>query len=343
MGPYDEGYRGNEPPVYSTGHGFYNPYAEPEWKREKRRIRGSGNGIGLASLGYVAISFAAGTLMYIILSALLRYTPMSYEIAEWVMTLIIYTVSLAVPFGIYMLCIKIPLGVALPFRKPAADMTVGGVFVGLGVGVAASYVTAYLESALGLFGIGITMPEYDIPKSFFALILYLVAMVVAPAFIEEMIFRGVVMQSLRRFGDTFALVASALIFGIFHLNLIQMPYAFILGLCIGYFVMRTGSLWVGVLIHFVNNSVAVIFTLAEPLLSENAYVLLNLVYALGAVLCGIIAVCILLSRHRDMFRFVKTPSILSPGKRVQYFITSPALVIAMVVAVLLTLQYVYII
>ena len=40
---------GNDPQrggVYSMGHGFCNPYAEPEWKREKRRIRSAGNGIG---------------------------------------------------------------------------------------------------------------------------------------------------------------------------------------------------------------------------------------------------------------------------------------------------------
>ena len=342
MGPYDEGYNRNEPPVYSTGHGFYNPYAEPEWKREKKRIRGASNGIGLASIGYVAISFAASSAMYMALTMLMRFTSIDFEAAEWIMTLGIYIISLAVPFGIYMLCIKMPLGVALPFRKPKADLAAGSLFVGLGVGVVASYASAYLQAGLEVFGIGITMPEYDVPQSLPALILYILTMTVAPAFIEEMVFRGVVMQSLRRFGDTFALVASALIFGIFHLNLIQMPYAFIYGLCIGYFVMRTGSLWVGVLMHFVNNCVATVFTLIEPAVSENTYTMLNLFYNLASVLLGIIAVCLLLAKYRDMFHFVKAPGILSPGKRVQYFITAPALIVSMVIAVLLTMQYDYI-
>ena len=60
---YDEQhgiYPGEEPrgTVYHAGNGFYNPYIEPLWKKERRAIRGASNGIGLAALGYIAISFA---------------------------------------------------------------------------------------------------------------------------------------------------------------------------------------------------------------------------------------------------------------------------------------------
>ncbi len=344
MQPYNGGNDPQRGGVYSTGHGFCNPYAEPEWKREKKRIRGAGNGIGLASIGYVLVSVGATAAMYAVIgvfNAMRGANIMSIgENAQWAVTLVTYILSLVVPFGIYALCIKIPIGVALPFRKTRADITVGGAFVGLGAGIIASYATSYLEQALGLFGIGITMPELDIPQAFPAKLMYIFTMTVAPAFIEEMVFRGIVMQSLRRFGDMFALVSSALIFGIFHLNLIQMPYAFILGLFIGYFVMRTGSLWVGVIIHFLNNSIATVLTLIEPYCSEEIYLFINLAYSLFAVVCGIIAMCLLLVKYRDMFRFGKTQSVLAPGKRAQYFLTSPALIIAMLIAVVLTAQYI---
>ncbi len=344
MQPYNGGNDPQRGGVYSTGHGFYNPYAEPEWKREKKRIRGAGNGIGLASIGYVLVSFGAAAALYAALGMLnaLSGAPLLNigENAQWTVTLITYILSLVLPFGIYMLCIKMPVGVALPFRKSRMDITVGGVFVGLGAGIVASYATSYLEQALGLFGIGISMPDMEVPQALPAKILYVFTLTVAPAFIEEMVFRGIVMQSLRRFGDMFALVSSALIFGIFHLNLIQMPYAFILGLCIGYFVMRTGSLWVGVIMHFLNNGVATLLTLIEPYCSESIYMFINLAYSFVAVVAGIIALCLLLVKHRDMFRFGKAPGVLSPGKRAQYFLTSPALIIAMLIAVALTAQYV---
>ncbi len=344
MQPYNGGNDPQRGGVYSTGHGFYNPYAEPEWKKEKKRIRGAGNGIGLASIGYVLVSFGAAAAMYAVLGIVNAVNGADImavgENAQWAITLITYVLSLAVPFGIYALVIKIPVRVALPFCKTRADITLGGAFVGLGAGIIASYATSYLEQALELFGIGISMPDFEIPQALPAKLMYIFTMTVAPAFIEEMVFRGIVMQSLRRFGDMFALVASALIFGIFHLNLIQMPYAFILGLFIGYFVMRTGSLWVGIIIHFLNNGIATVLTMTEPYCSENIYLFINLMYSLVAVVCGIIAMCLLLMKYRDMFRFAKARSVLAPGKRAQYFLTSPALIIAMLIALVLTAQYI---
>lgn len=341
----------NEPSretVYHTGNGFYSPYIEPLWKREKRKIRGAGNGIGLASIGYVALALLSGIIFSVIIGFVFpaanihgkRYIT---ETAEWIFNLASYFFTLLVPFLIYAFCIKIPFKVAFPFRKSKTDLTLGGLFISLGVGVIASYATGILQVVLETFGIGITMPEYETPETLPALIIYSISLTVAPAFVEEIIFRGIVMQSLRRFGDVFALVASALIFGIFHLNLIQMPYAFILGLCIGYFVMRTGSLWVAVLIHFVNNSTALVIELLTPKITEEALYLANSVYNLVCIILSVIVLVLILMKYKDMFRFEQSKTVLSPGKRTLYFITSPAMIVALLIAFFMTLPYVYII
>ncbi len=332
--------------VYHAGNGFYQPYIEPLWKKEKREIRRAGNGLGITSLGYVAVSLGIGIFSLIMTELLfpsLNIHGKLYmtESFEWLMNFITYVISLLLPFGIYALIIKIPLGVALPFRKAKVDLTAGGVVIGLGISVIASYATGYLQILLESIGIGITMPEMEIPETLPGILLYVLCLAVAPAFIEEMVFRGIIMQNLRRFGDIFALVASSLIFGIFHLNLIQMPYAFILGLGIGYFVMRTGSLWVGVIIHFINNSVAVAFEFLTPVLHEDIMVLINLVYNLVFAVLGVIALVLVISKYKNIFRFEKSNSTLSPGKKALYFVTSPAIIVATVAAVLLTLPYIY--
>lgn len=340
-------YYGEDPrsTVYHAGNGFYNPYVEPLWKKERRSLRNAGNGIGLTALGYVAISFAAAffyEILIIFLYPAANIHGFLYvtEATEWTFNLVFYIISLIVPFGIYALCMKMPLKVAVPLRKAKFDLTLGGVLIGLGGSVIASYATGYLQLALEAIGIGISMPEYALPETVPGLVLYALSMTVAPAFIEEIVFRGIMMQSLRRYGDIFALVASALIFGIFHLNLIQMPYAFILGLFIGYFVMRTGSLWVGIIIHFINNSVAVVFEFAEVSVSEEALIIANLVYNLVCVILAVIAVVLILARYKDMFRFERSRTLLSGGKKTLYFITSPALILAMIVAVFMTMPYI---
>lgn len=338
----------NRGTVYHAGNGFYSPPAEPLWKREKRLVRSAGNGIGLAALGYVAISLVA-SMIYTV-AMLLLYPQANIdgvfygsETVEWIFNLIIYVLSLMLPFGLYALAIKIPLGVAVPFKKSKTDLTFGGVLVCLGGCIVAAYATNALQISLETVGIGISMPAYETPETAIGLVLYFINLVVAPAFIEEIIFRGIIMQSLRRFGDIFALVASALIFGIFHLNLIQMPYAFILGLCIGYFVMRTGSLWVGVITHFINNAAAVLFEIFIYDLPEETQIIVNLAYNLISVILAVIALALLLMKYKDMFRFEKAPGVLSPGRKTVFFATSPALIAAMIGAVFMTLQYIYII
>ena len=334
--------------VYHTGNGFYNPYIEPLWKKEKRLLKNAGNGIGLVSLGYIAISSFAGAIYQILAqlifpAANIHGSIYLTETVDWLFSTLIYLLSLAIPFGIYMLFLKMPLQVAFPLRKAKTDLTIGGLCLGLGVSVLAAYATQYVQVSLQYFGIGITMPDYSIPVSIPGAVSYVISVVIAPAFIEEMVFHGIIMQSMRRFGDIFALVSSALIFGIFHLNLMQMPYCFIMGLCIGYLVMRSGSLWVGILIHLFNNGVVVAFEFLSPYMSNKVWYIANSAYNLVCVILSVIAIIVLLMKYKDMFRFEPSKSVLAPGKKALYFITSPALLFALAAAFAITLEYVYLI
>ena len=72
---------------------------------------------------------------------------------------------------------------------------------------------------------------------------------------EELIFRGL---SLRIFRKAIpwqaAVIAQALLFGIYHMNLVQGVYATLLGLILGYTAYRYGSVLPGMLLHIVINS-----------------------------------------------------------------------------------------
>lgn len=77
--------------------------------------------------------------------------------------------------------------------------------------------------------------------------------VIAPV-IEEMIFRGIILQGFRRNYTNFtAIVMSALLFSLYHLNPWQMPATFVLGLILGWLMIRTRSLILTILGHSINN------------------------------------------------------------------------------------------
>lgn len=84
--------------------------------------------------------------------------------------------------------------------------------------------------------------------------------VIAP-FAEELVYRGLVYQRLRRQGsETKAAVLSALLFGVLHLNIVQCVYAFVLGILLAHIVNRTGSLYAAAAAHMAANLVSVLWT-----------------------------------------------------------------------------------
>jgi sodium transport system permease protein len=90
----------------------------------------------------------------------------------------------------------------------------------------------------------------------------LLVFAVMPAITEEIAFRGYILSGLQRTYKTgTAIVLSALLFGILHVLLslfVQLFGATLLGLVIGLIAIRTGSLWPGVLFHFINNALGLL-------------------------------------------------------------------------------------
>ena len=137
--------------------------------------------------------------------------------------------------------------------------------------IAGSYASSIFGSIFqNLFGIEFTMAEDGIKLTTASVILpYIVKTAVLPALIEEFAMRGVVMQSLRKYGDWFAIIMSSLVFALLHGNMVQIPFAFIAGIAIGYAVTVTGSMWTGILIHFLNNLASIIMQIGIDNCSET--------------------------------------------------------------------------
>ena len=122
---------------------------------------------------------------------------------------------------------------------------------------------------------------------------FLVTAIFAP-FFEEWLCRGMVLRGLlTKMKPAWAIIVSALFFALIHMNPWQALNAFIIGLVMGYVYYKTGNLLLTMLIHFVNNGLAVVLSqipsLEEcdfwiDLLGRQTYVV---VYILGlAALAG---------------------------------------------------------
>ena len=81
-----------------------------------------------------------------------------------------------------------------------------------------------------------------------------------PCLVEECIFRGVLFQAYRKGGIIKALLITAVLFGLFHMNLNQMSYAIVMGMIFVCLNEATGSILSSVLMHFLINGTSVVMS-----------------------------------------------------------------------------------
>ena len=119
--------------------------------------------------------------------------------------------------------------------------------------------------------------------------------VVAPVF-EEILFRGAIEGHLLKTGrhPAFAIILSALLFGVVHGNPAQIPFAFVLGLVMGWLFYATGSLLPSMLLHFINNMSSVVLGLLFPQTSGSMEEMFGHEMSIGLSVLGLLTsvICI---------------------------------------------------
>lgn len=127
----------------------------------------------------------------------------------------------------------------------------------------------------------------------------LISVSVFAPFFEEWLCRGIILRGLlKKMKPGWAIVISALIFGLIHMNLWQAIPAFIIGVILGYVYYKTGSLKLTMLMHCVNNTLSVILSRIPGLedveffaeiMSPWTYVPMIIAFAV-ALACGLLII-----------------------------------------------------
>ena len=158
-----------------------------------------------------------------------------------------------------------------------------------------SAITNIFLEVLYRMGYSSVTSEIVIPN-FASYLFYILVICIAPAVCEEILFRGLICNGLKKMGNVVAVVGSAFIFMIMHGSPDQTVHQFILGIILALAFLVTNNLWVPIVIHFVNNFIAITITYAfygdsSSTATESAELYLRdyLIYAiLSAIVAGVI-------------------------------------------------------
>lgn len=150
----------------------------------------------------------------------------------------------------------------------------------------------------------------------------------APIF-EEILFRGLLIRSLEPYGKKMAIFVSALLFGFYHGNPVQTPYAALVGMVLGYVAMEHNIIWAMVL-HMFNN---LIFADTIPRLIQDLSVNFQNAVVIGLlVVFALTAAILLIVKRRQVLTYLKEDRI-QPWQYNGAFL-SPVLLVLVAVCVM---------
>lgn len=323
--------------------GPYHPQAAPP------ALNYAGFNSGIKGLRRLSITAGLCVLGFIVLQFVVFFALAFFGLADTYTNNELFQTAFGSVYSV--ICVFLPFfivalfmdnkrrGETLLFGKPySLWLMIVAVPAGFMFCMAGNYATNVLVTAMESFGVQLTAPETPVPSSVLGQIMFVIQIAFIPALIEEFALRGIVMQPLRKYGDRFAIVMSALVFALMHGNMIQAPFAFIAGLAIGYFVIATGSIWTGVLIHFANN----LFSAVLGLISGNSSLDINTAYAVIMTLAFVLGLAgnLIFALHKKRYRLRKTEYPISAPQRFLNYIFTVPMILALAAIAYITLDYI---
>ena len=167
--------------------------------------------------------------------------------------LIQYGAFVAIPLFLtwYM---KADIRTSLHFRKPKLMPSIAGVFMWVGILalmlVYQLVISDYVMEAPTMAGIDELMDSMGILGQFLFIAL-------TPGICEEVLFRGLAFRPIEKgLGPKKAIIITALLFAIMHLDVVRLLPTFLLGLVFGTIAYASGSIWPVIFLHIANNAIA---------------------------------------------------------------------------------------
>lgn len=176
---------------------------------------------------------------------------------------------------------------AAPARtKPKNGLLLGAFFVSMGGLYTGNIMGQYLMAlAAAITGRPMVNPVETAMEGISPWAIFAAMVVMAPIF-EELLYRKVLIDRIRQYGDKTAILVSAVLFGLSHGNFFQFFYAFALGAVFAYVYIQTGKIRYTILFHSLINfmgSIVALKVMKLPML-----LLPYGIFMLGSAIGGII-------------------------------------------------------
>lgn len=313
--------------------------------RERKSIRKTATQIGIALLCTSGIMYL-WQYLYLLIMTVLGYSRLDavellqdsgvLEIAQIILSLSAFII----PFTLVAKAARLSISDLIPLGKPKKGTVLPFTLIGIGFCAFANIAISQAGYILEQLGFEYNVSRPDPPTGVLGFMLTVISTAIVPALVEEYGCRGVMFGMLEKYGQGFALITSSVLFGVMHGNFKQMPFAFLVGLILGLIRIKTGSMWVCVLVHGWNNLVSVIFTSFDSFMSTEQQNIAYTIYLVFAMIGAIIGVLLITRRSQeDVYTLEKSECEATERQKNKWFYTSGVIITFIVLECLQSILY----
>lgn len=334
----------NPPSAQAQNYVTYIPYGfTPKLFEEKTKIKKIANITGGAILVSNVIPYI---ISYIIIFTLL-FTGISQEEVNNILDdaafnkyfqIVVSSIMFTLPFVIFFKAAGYRISDLAIYSKPKKKTVLPLFLMGISFCAFANIAVSIAGNIFSQFGINYEVERGLEPQGLLGFILTTIATAIVPALVEEFAFRGLVLGSLRKFGDGFAIIVSSIVFGIMHENFEQIPFAFLVGLALGYVTVKSGCLWVAMAVHAFNNFISVVFSYLPKSLPDMAQNAMYVVLLAILLVLGIISIN-LFRKSGECFELEKSQTEATNKQKATWFFTGVTIIIFIVVSFIEALSF----
>ncbi len=218
---------------------------------------------------------------------------------------LIYTLILSsVPliFCIFLLRLLLKRRVKFSSLKPSVSKKNFAFYTAVGlISIPLGYFVSAITISI-LKSLNLPLSQAAVPSGTANIVIFLIAHVVFAPIFEEIIFRTLILERLRRYGDVFAIVTSAILFSLLHSSFQAFPYTFVSGLILGFVAVKTGSALCPLIIHAINNLISCISMLFANS-TNSKFGGLFVLASLGAIVITVISAFAFKDKEIKLFKF----------------------------------------
>lgn len=294
---------------------------------EKSGVRKVSNHIGLALIISEIVSVLASLFISKLFISLHRTELLKDQAFLLTLNSLLSFIAVILPFAVCCRINKYKLRNVLALGGTSGRLFFGGVLACFGFNAISNIVSNVILNVFSFLPFGSTAYHYEYEETVPGFLLTVLNIAIIPAIFEEFAFRGVALGLLRKkMPDMAAVTVSALLFGLLHGNMEQIPFAFCMCMVFALSTVLTGSMWPAITAHFLNNFSSVVLDYISKDTGPVSGQMLSLFYLLISAIISIFGIMLLKEKIKEKSsEFACAP--ITNRRYIKWSVGSPAIIV----------------